>query len=105
MSDDELNDDGVGFDTMEGERTTVPATEPQEAEAETPRASANDVKPQQVTLSVGTAARPHPRRALGDRSQKTSEAPIYQKKMKRPGLLERRKGLRRFENRRSVVTR
>ena len=103
LSDD--SNDGVGLDIMDEEGTTVPSTDPQEAEADPQQLSADDPKPHPVALSPRTAKRPHHTRARDAQSQKTSEAPIYQKKMKRRGLMGRSKASRRFGNRRLFVTR
>ena len=105
LSDDEPSDDGVGLDTMDEEGTTVPSTDPREAEADPQQLRADDAEIRPVALSPRTGKRPHHTRGRDAQSQKTSEAPIYQKKMKRRGLLGRSKASRRFGNRRLFVTR
>ena len=99
--------DSFAVYTSKIERAVVPAVErvPEAtAEANPPAVIPEDPTPLSVALSSRTS--PRGKSAVKtNQSQKASEAQIYEKKMKRRGLLEGRKASRRFGNRRLFVNR
>ena len=101
--------DSFAVSTSKIERAVVPAVErvPEAtAEANPPAVIPEDPTPLPVALSSRTTKSPRGKSAVKtNQSQKASEAQIYEKKMKRRGLLEGRKASRRFGNRRLFVNR